>query len=101
MSMHHYRGSPVSLYYFTEDEKGSSEGPKEAKGSLKLKKITLGAGGPEKGQLFHAVITKNTWFARILEKEETDSTGSDEQTGNAVTINKFNASPNLLFIVTY
>ena len=39
---------------------------------LTLRKVTIGPEGPEKGQMFHATITKNTWFARILDKQSID-----------------------------
>ena len=39
---------------------------------LTLRKVTIGPEGPEKGQMFHATITKNTWFARILDKKSID-----------------------------
>lgn len=82
ISMHFYQGLPISLYYFAEEgkltndsnEMGDTIDEKQRKnsitGTLKLRKVTLGPGGPEKGQMFHATITKNTWFTRILEKDE-------------------------------
>ena len=48
--MHHYRGSPVSLYYFTEDEKvtknatennSPSEVATKSKAALKLKDLFI------------------------------------------------------------
>ena len=80
--MHFYQGLPISLYYFSEDGSPKSDvddisDPIDVKqkktGSLKLKKVTLGPGGPEKGQMFHATITKNTWFTRILDRNESVS----------------------------
>lgn len=80
--MHFYQGLPISLYYFSEDGSPKSDvddisDPIDVKqkktGSLKLKKVTLGPGGPEKGQMFHATITKNTWFSRILDRNESVS----------------------------
>ena len=80
--MHFYQGLPISLYYFSEDGSPKSDvddisDPIDVKqkktGSLKLKKVTLGPGGPEKSQMFHATITKNTWFSRILDRNESVS----------------------------
>ena len=78
--MHFYTGLPISLYYFAEDGKVKEDGnsdstdfkPKKV-GSLKLRKVTLGPGGPDNGEMFHATITKNTWFTRILDKNESIS----------------------------
>ena len=80
--MHFYQGLPISLYYFAEDGKTKADinnisdtiDLKQKKtGSLKLRKVTLGPEGPEKGQMFHATITKNTWFTRILDRNESVS----------------------------
>ena len=80
--MHFYTGLPISLYYFAEDGKieedrnnisDSTDFKPKKRGSLKLRKVTLGPGGPDNGQMFHATITKNTWFTRILDKNESVS----------------------------
>jgi len=79
--MHFYQGLPITLYYFIEDKKpniiptdsGNTMDLKQRKNrQLTLRKVTIGPEGPEKGQMFHATITKNTWFARILDKKSID-----------------------------
>ena len=93
--MHFYRGLPISLYYFAEGGNAingpnsisnSTDSMKGTKGSLKLRKVTLGPEGPGKGQTFHATITKNTWFARILEKDEIASTNTKIPKGVYIVI---------------
>ena len=80
ISMHFYQGLPITLYYFAEDQRSKTNDLDDTKDSklkkcrqLKLRKVILGQGGPEKGQMFHATITKNTWFARILDKTNVDT----------------------------
>ena len=90
ITMHFYHGLPISLYYLAEEGKciketsdatNTNESAKRTQGSLKLKKVTLGPEGPENGQTFHATITKNTWFSRILEKEDSGLANGKHQNG--------------------
>ena len=92
ISMHFYKGLPITLYYFAEDQKSKSlnndssnsgdSRPKKYR-QLSLRKITLGPDGPEKGHMFHATITKNTWYARILDRKTIDK-GSSSHNKNGM-----------------
>ena len=85
--MHFYKGLPITLYYFAEDQKSKSSindssnsedsKPKKHR-QLTLRKVTLGPDGPEKGHKFHATITKNTWYARILDRKTIDRVSSKD-----------------------
>ena len=87
ISMHFYKGLPITLYYFAEDQKPKSSindssnsgdsNPKKHR-QLTLRKVTLGPDGPEKGHKFHATITKNTWYARILDRKTIDRVSSKD-----------------------
>ena len=84
--MHFHKGLPITLYYFDEykSEKNSTNGSEKLTDSkpkkqrqLTLRKVTLGPEGPEKGHMFHTTITKNTWFARILDRKTIDRGSND------------------------
>ena len=45
---------------------------------LSLRKVILGPDGPDKGHMFHATITKNTWYARILDRKTIDRGSSND-----------------------
>ena len=92
ISMHFYHGRPITLYYFTQAGQpsnciGDTNDIIESKKKLttgtclKLRKVVLGSGGPEKGQMFHATITKNTWFTRLLNKKELQKESLEENNG--------------------
>ena len=92
ISMHFYHGRPITLYYFTQAGQpsnciGDTNDIIESKKKLttgtclKLRKVVLGSGGPEKGQMFHATITKNTWFTRLLNKKEIQKKSLEETNG--------------------